>query len=47
MLEPLEHETPLMLQLENSQPELAVAVTVCELPANSEQPLGQLGLTDP
>jgi hypothetical protein len=45
--EPLEHDAPLTLQLENCQLLAGFAVTVTEEPTTSEQPLGQFGLTDP
>jgi hypothetical protein len=45
--EPPEQETPLALQLENCQLAEGVAITEIDEPTPSEQPLGQLGLTDP
>ena len=41
------HETPLTLQLLNSQPELGFAVTMMNWPTVSVQPPGQLGVTFP
>ena len=45
--EPLEQDAPLALQLENCQLVEGVAATEIAEPTPSEQPLGQLGLTDP
>jgi hypothetical protein len=45
--EPPEHEPPLTLQLENCQLAEGVAVTEINEPTPSEQPLGQLGETEP
>jgi hypothetical protein len=46
---PPEHDAPVTLQLENCQPELGVACTVCDEPTVSLQPLGlgQFGEMEP
>ena len=45
--EPPEHDAPVILQLENVHPEEGVSIMEIDEPTASEQPLGQLGLTDP
>jgi len=47
VVEPPEHEAPVIVQLENAHPEAGVGVTVIGDPTGSEQPLGQFGLTEP
>jgi hypothetical protein len=45
--EPPEQEAPDIVQLENCQLAEGVALTEMDEPNSSEQPLGQLGETDP
>ena len=45
--EPPEQDAPVMLQLENVQPEEAVAVRETNTPTDSEHPLEQSGAIEP
>ncbi len=44
---PPEHDAPDTAQVENCQLVEGIALTEIEEPTSSEQPLGQLGLTEP